>query len=241
MGELAVMEICAGAGGQALGLEQAGFTHAAAIDIDPDACETLRRNRGADWKIIEGDVGSVDGHGFAGVDLFAGGVPCPPFSIAGRQLGDADERDLFPQALRLIAEIGPRAILLENVRGLATARFDSYRSHVLHRLADLGFRAWWQLVNASEHGVPQLRPRFVLVAVAQPWAADFRWPEPLSGPPPTVGTTLCDLMGSAGWPGAADWVRQADRIAPTIVGGSKKHGGPDLGPTRARAAWRKLA
>jgi DNA (cytosine-5)-methyltransferase 1 len=240
VGELTVMEICAGAGGQAIGLEQAGFSHAAAIDIDPDACETLRCNRGADWKIIEGDVASVDGRGFAGIDLFAGGVPCPPFSIAGRQLGDADDRDLFPEALRLIAEIRPRAVLLENVRGLATARFDEYRDQVLQRLADLGFRAWWELVNASEHGVPQLRPRFVLVAIAQPWAAGFRWPEPVSSLPPTVGATLEDLMASAGWPGAADWARRADRIAPTIVGGSKKHGGPDLGPTRARAAWREL-
>jgi len=240
VGELTVVEICAGAGGQALGLEQAGFSHAAVIEIDLDACETLRRNRGADWKIIEGDVAGLDGRGFADVDLFAGGVPCPPFSIAGRQLGDADERDLFPEALRLIAEIRPRAVLLENVRGLAAARFDRYRGQVLERLGELGFRAWWQLVNASEHGVAQLRPRFVLVAIAQPWAARFRWPEPLPTPPPSVGATLADLMGSAGWPGATDWARQADRIAPTIVGGSKKHGGPDLGPTRARAAWRDL-
>jgi DNA (cytosine-5)-methyltransferase 1 len=240
VGELTVVEICAGAGGQALGLEQAGFSHAAAVEIDPDACDTLRRNRGADWKIIEGDVASLDGHGFAGVDLFAGGVPCPPFSVAGRQLGDADERDLFPEALRLIAEIRPRAVMLENVRGLATARFDGYRGQVLQRLAGLGFRTWWQLVNASEHGVPQLRPRLVLIAIAQPWAAGFRWPAPMQAAPPSVGVTLADLMGSAGWPGVSDWARRADRIAPTIVGGSKKHGGPDLGPTRARAAWRVL-
>ena len=240
MGELTVVEICAGAGGQALGLEQAGFSHAAAIEIDPDACDTLRRNRGADWKIIEGDVTSLDGRGFADVDLFAGGVPCPPFSIAGRQLGDADERDLFPAALRLIGEIRPRAVLLENVRGLAAVRFDSYRGQVLDRLGELGFRTWWQLVNASEHDVPQLRPRFVLVAIARPWAAGFRWPEPSQAPPPSVGAVLADLMGSSGWPGATDWARRADRIAPTIVGGSKKHGGPDLGPTRARAAWREL-
>ncbi len=76
------------------------------------------------WKVIEGDVANVDGRAFAGVDLFAGGVPCPPFSIAGKQLGSDDERDLFPQALRLIEEIGPRAVLLENVRGLGTRRFE---------------------------------------------------------------------------------------------------------------------
>jgi DNA (cytosine-5)-methyltransferase 1 len=238
--ELTVVEICAGAGGQALGLEQAGFSHAAAVELDADACETLRRNRGDDWKIIEDDVANLDGHAFTGIDLVAGGVPCPPFSVAGKQLGRDDERDLFPEALRLVGEIRPRAVLLENVRGLGTGKFAAYRAHVLGQLRELGYQAWWQLINASEHGVPQLRPRFVLVAVAGRWAAEFRWPCPLPGPPPTVGETLADLMGSAGWPGAADWAARADRIAPTIVGGSKKHGGPDLGPTRARAAWREL-
>jgi len=240
MRELTAVEICAGAGGQALGLEQAGFQHAAAVDIDADACATLRANRGDAWKIVEDDVANVDGHAYPDADLLAGGVPCPPFSVAGRRLGRDDERDLFPAALRLVAEIRPRAVLLENVPGLSTRRFDGYRALVRARLAQLGYQAWWDLVNASEHGVPQLRPRFVLVALAQPWAAGFRWPEPEPGPPPTVGATLVDLMAAAGWPGAADWAARADRIAPTIVGGSKKHGGPDLGPTRARAAWREL-
>ncbi len=240
MHELTAVEICAGAGGQALGLEQAGFTHAAAVELDADACETLRCNRGADWKIIEDDVANLDGHAFSGVDLVAGGVPCPPFSVAGKQLGRDDERDLFPEALRLIAEARPRAVLLENVRGLGTTRFDDYRAQVAGRLDELGYRTWWQLVNASDHGVPQLRPRFVLVAIQRRWGTGLRWPEPLPGPPLTVGETLADLMASGGWPGAGAWAAKACRVAPTIVGGSKKHGGPDLGPTRARAAWRDL-
>jgi DNA (cytosine-5)-methyltransferase 1 len=238
--QLTAVEICAGGGGQALGLEQAGFRHAAAVELDPDACETLRRNRGDQWKIVEDDVATVDGRAYAGVDLLAGGVPCPPFSIAGRQLGRDDDRDLFPQALRLVAEARPRAVLLENVRGLAARRFDGYRAQVLGRLSELGYQAWWDLVSASDYGVPQLRPRFVLVAVARPWTAAFRWPDPLILRPATVGETLADLMASRGWPGAADWAARAAGIAPTIVGGSKKHGGPDLGPTRARAAWREL-
>jgi DNA (cytosine-5)-methyltransferase 1 len=167
-------------------------------------------------------------------------VPCPPFSIAGKQLGQDDERDLFPQALRLIKEIGPRAVLLENVRGLAARRFDSYRAQVLNWLHDLGYQTWWDVVQASEHEVPQLRPRFVLVAIRQPWAARFRWPAPSAQQPPTVGEALHDLMCSRGWPGAEAWRNGASAIAPTIVGGSKKHGGPDLGPTRAREAWKKL-
>jgi len=88
--------------------------------------------------------------------------------------------------------------------------------------------------------VPQLRPRLVLVGIRQPWAASFRWPAPSSIAPPTVGETLADLMAAGGWPGATRWARRAGGIAPTIVGGSRKHGGPDLGPTRARAAWRQL-
>ncbi len=233
------MEICAGVGGQALGLEQAGFGHEAVVDVDSDACATLRRNRPA-WKVIEDDVGTLDGRAFAGVDLLAGGVPCPPFSLAGKQLGAGDDRDLFPQALRLAAEIQPRAVLLENVRGLAGSRFSAYRAEVLGRLRDLGYDTWWQLAHASDHGVPQLRPRFVLVALQGRWAGSFRWPEPLATPPLSVGQAIGDLMGARGWPGAADWADQANAIAPTIVGGSKKHGGPDLGPTRARAAWREL-
>ncbi|MHB1877247.1 MAG: DNA cytosine methyltransferase [Streptosporangiaceae bacterium] len=237
---LTSVEICAGAGGQALGLEQAGFAHQAAVEIDASACETLRINRGADWKVVEDDVRNLDGRGYAGIDLLAGGVPCPPFSIAGRQLGADDDRDLFPQALRVIEAAGPRAVLLENVRGLAAARFDGYRGQVLDRLARLGYQAWWQMIHASEHGVPQLRPRFVLVAIRRPWAGRFTWPAPSPAPPPTVGETLADLMAAGGWPGAAAWRDRAGQIAPTLVGGSKKHGGPDLGPTRARQAWLRL-
>jgi DNA (cytosine-5)-methyltransferase 1 len=77
----------------------------------------------------------------------------------------------------------------------------------------------------------------VLVAIQRRWASRFSWPAPSSPRPPTVGDTLRDLMASGGWPGADAWAAGACGIAPTIVGGSKKHGGPDLGPTRARRAW----
>src|ERR1700733_5947892 len=87
--ELTCLEICAGAGGQSRGLELAGFGHAVALEIDPDAAETLRRNR-PDWKVEQDDVRHLDGAQYHGVDLLAGGVPCPPFSVAGGQLGAAD-------------------------------------------------------------------------------------------------------------------------------------------------------
>jgi DNA (cytosine-5)-methyltransferase 1 len=237
--ELTCLEICAGAGGQSLGLEQADFSHAAAVEIDPDACETLRLNRQHAWKVVEADVHQFDGRPYRGVDLLAGGVPCPPFSVAGKQRGADDERDLFPQALRLVRECEPTAVMLENVRGLSAARFDGYREQVLGELRHLGYAADWQVLNACEFGVPQLRPRFILVAMKPDAYAHFEWPSAI-GAPPTVGEALHDLMAADGWKGARAWARQANDIGPTLVGGSRKHGGPDLGPTRAREAWRKL-
>jgi len=238
MSEMTVLEICAGGGGQSLGLELAGFVHAGAVEIDADACLTLQRNR-PQWNVIEGDIASVSGEGFTGVALLAGGIPCPPFSIAGKQLGENDERDLFPQVLRLAREIRPPAVMIENVRGLATSRFVAYRERLLKQLATLGYDSFWALLNASDFGVPQLRPRFLLVGLQPTFSPHFQWPEPLDSRP-TVGETLIDLMGSRGWAGAHKWACEADSIAPTIVGGSKKHGGPDLGPTRARKQWETL-
>jgi DNA (cytosine-5)-methyltransferase 1 len=238
MQRFSVVEICAGAGGQSLGLELAGFDHAAAIDNDAYACETLRVNRPF-WDVIEDDVRHVSGFQFVGIDLLAGGVPCPPFSIAGKQLGSDDERDMFPQALRLARQIRPKALLLENVRGFASGRFEEYRSELFSELSDLGYESSWRILNASSFGVPQLRPRFVLVAMQRPFFQNFHWPEP-SETPITVADAIGDLMASAGWPGAHLWRCRAAGIAPTIVGGSKKHGGPDLGPTRARNEWLKL-
>jgi DNA (cytosine-5)-methyltransferase 1 len=237
--ELTVLEICAGAGGQAIGLESAGFDLAAAVEIDRHACNTLRANR-PHWKVVEDSVAAVDGVDFRGIDLLAGGVPCPPFSIAGKQLGPGDDRDLFPQALRLIAGARPAAIMLENVSGFASAKFDAYRRRLLRKLQLLGYEADWRVLNASWFGVPQLRPRFVLVAFRNKFSEFFEWPEQNGCTPPTVGEALEDLMASRGWKGVEKWRRRANGIAPTLVGGSKKHGGPDLGPTRARRQWADL-
>lgn len=235
---LSSLELCAGAGGQALGVEQGGFSHVASVELDPAAIATIRANRRT-WNPVEADVRAIDGRDYRGVDLIAAGAPCPPFSIAGKQLGADDDRDLFPAVLRIVAEAKPRAVMLENVRGLAGARFDDYRKRLLASLERAGYRADWRILNASDFGVPQLRPRFVLIALRHEHFSRFKWPQP-AGRPQTVGETLRVLMGSRGWPGADEWARNANGIAPTLVGGSKKHGGPDLGPTRAKREWRAL-
>jgi DNA (cytosine-5)-methyltransferase 1 len=235
-----VVEICAGAGGQALGLEAAGFEHIALVEIDSHCCNTLRLNR-PEWNVIHQDVKDFEGHSYSGkVDLLAGGIPCPPFSVAGKQLGRADERNLVPELLRLTREMSPQVVLLENVPGLMQSRFDEYRGEINKAFANIGFRCVWNKLTSSDFGVSQLRPRAVMVAINELIRNDIVWPEHMGDAPPTVGELLGSMMAEAGWGGAEDWAKHANKIAPTIVGGSKRHGGPDLGPTRAKKAWAEL-
>ena len=239
MTSLSTLELCAGAGGQALGYDLAGFEHVGLVEIDKHACATLRLNR-PNWNVLQRDLNEFDGSHFKGVDLITGGLPCPPFSVAGKQLGTDDERNLFPAAIRLVDEIRPKAVMIENVRGILDAIFADYRGFVGKELTKLGYETDWKLMNASDFGVSQLRPRVVFVAVRKDLTEHFSWPTPSEDHPRTVGELLYDLMASNGWKGAKAWAQKADEIAPTIVGGSHKHGGPDLGPTRARKAWASL-
>lgn len=197
----------------------------------------LQANR-PNWPVRCEDVRSFDGRPFRGkVDLLAGGVPCPPFSHAGMQLGKEDERDLFPEALRLVDEIRPRALMLENVRGFLDPRFDEYRNAILETLENFGYRTQIKLLHASDYGVSQLRPRVVIVGIREDEVGTFEYPEPHREDTLSVGELLYDLMAADGWALVDQWAEKANGIAPTIVGGSKKHGGPDLGPTRAKRAW----
>jgi DNA (cytosine-5)-methyltransferase 1 len=141
------IEICAGAGGQAIGLEQAGFEHLALVKIEPLACATLKLKR-EEWNVINKDVKDFSAKPYKNVDPLAGGVPCPPFSIAGKQLGHLD--DLFPEALQLVKECSPKAVILENVRGLLGIKLQEYRQFIIEELNQLGYKCNWQLVNSSD-------------------------------------------------------------------------------------------
>ncbi|MFV2195673.1 DNA cytosine methyltransferase [Nocardiopsis sp. LOL_012] len=255
------MEICAGAGGQALGLHNAGFEHRALIEIDPHAVQTLSHNaRGPGWErceILPWDLTSFDMDklkeivGDSTLDLLAGGVPCPPFSLAGKQLGEADERDLFPVMLDMVEELQPRAVMIENVRGLLEPehKFQDYRLRIRAHLESLGYRILgWEVLEARDYGVPQLRPRAILVAMREPAASHFLRPQ-ASKKIVTVAEALDETMrirfgnSAKGRKHYEKWRRTAEEkgtVAPTLVGGSKKHGGADLGPTRAKRAWAEL-
>lgn len=243
---LTSIEICAGAGGQALGLEQAGYKHQLLIEYWEPACKILEANEPA-WRVEHKDVRRFDFGEFsdAEIDLVAGGVPCTPASKAGRQLGASDSRNLWPEALRMVEEVMPRAAMFENVRGLMDDKFSAWRQETIERLEKLGYRnPVWRMVYAADFGVPQLRPRSILVAFKNGEDRErFVWPEPDTPGTArvTVGEAIKDLVAANGWGGAERWATEvATTIAPTLVGGSEKHGGPDLGPTRARAQWRRL-
>jgi DNA (cytosine-5)-methyltransferase 1 len=259
--KLTSVEICAGAGGQAVGLHAAGFRHLALIEIDKDACKTLRNNvkGNREWagcRVIEADLKSFEtrdlGLKAGELDLLAGGVPCPPFSFAGRQLGADDERDLFPTMLAMVRDLRPKAVMIENVRGLLQPahKFADYRDEIVQRLKAYGYEiCYWEVLEARDYGVPQLRPRAILVAMRPEYKKHFvrTCPEAKAL---TVAQALKPTMrkrfkdsGDPRWEITyKKWLNQAilGDFAPTLVGGSKKHGGADLGPTRAKAAWRKL-
>ncbi|MCC7372359.1 MAG: DNA cytosine methyltransferase [Chloroflexi bacterium] len=138
---LSSVEIFSGAGGLALGMEQAGFRHLALVELDKHACATLRENsvrkavNGHGWPVVEGAVAKFEYGPYIGrASILAGGAPCQPFSLAGRQQGDADRRNMFPEVFRALRELMPQAFLLENVRNLAGRGFRPYFDYLLLQL-----------------------------------------------------------------------------------------------------------
>jgi DNA (cytosine-5)-methyltransferase 1 len=236
------LDICAGAGGQALGLERAGFDPVMLFDDDADACATLRTNRPT-WEVLQFDLIDfvADEHRkVLDVDLLAGGLPRLPYSIAGKRERVEERRDPLRAAIWLAIEVQPRAIMLENVPALVKdPQFTEARSFVDQELKNSGYECSWNVLDAQEHGVPQRRQHGMLVAMRRNDLARFEWPRPVGGAP-TVGEVLWRSMGSRGWEGAAEWRLLANEVAPTIVGGSKNRGGADLGPTGTKNKWSQL-
>lgn len=135
------VELFTGAGGLALGIEQAGFHHDTVVERDKDCCRTIRENQRNGyvlldgWNLFAGDVREFDYSSLKGdVDLLAGGPPCQPFSIGGKHKGPLDQRDMFPEIARAVRELKPRAIIVENVKGLLRESFAKYFEYVTLQL-----------------------------------------------------------------------------------------------------------
>ncbi|MEU1141514.1 DUF6339 family protein [Streptomyces sp. NPDC005885] len=237
------VEICAGCGAQALGLEQAGFDPVVLIDSKADACFTIERNR-PEWDTICIDLTQFpldERPDIIGVDLLSGGLPrVKSMATVGRD-EDTEERRVFRAAIELVRGVKPKAVLLENVPDLAESpEFDVDRRWMGARLGEAGYSVTWKILNAADFGVPQNRRSSFMLAMREPYFSRFVWPEPDGRRAPTVGQVLGPSMSSRGWPAAAEWTKGADRIAPALVGGSDRRGGADLGPTGSKKAWAAL-
>ncbi|MEV8393960.1 MULTISPECIES: DNA cytosine methyltransferase [unclassified Streptomyces] len=239
-GRLTAIELCAGVGGLALGLERAGFNIIAAVDIDRDSCATLSCNR-PDWYTVQDDLNEIEPvrhRPMDYADVLSCGLPRSPYSIAGKQLATEDKRDALRATLDIASYIRPRVLLLENIPTfLRSDKFEVQRRVVREAVEDLGYELVSSVLTATDFGVPQHRPHAFMIAMHADDLAHFEWPAPDGARCPTLGETLYESMASAGWPQAADWAAQASEPAPLIMGGATGRGGADLGASRAKAIW----
>jgi len=208
------VELFAGAGGLALGASNLRFQHEAVVELNPHACNTIRANklRGfasvLEWPLMETDVHTVDFTKWnGGVEIVTGGPPCQPFSIGGKHLGSTDHRNLFPEAVRAVREIHPKAFVFENVKGLTRESFAKYFNYIILQLTfptvtrrnneewinhlsrlerlltegtetDLHYKVAFRLLNAADYGVPQRRERVFIVGLRSDLEQAWSFPNP---------------------------------------------------------------
>lgn len=250
------VELFGGAGGLALGTEMAGFKSQAFVEWDRWACDTVRENKAAgyplvaNWRVHEGDVRGFDWSSVQGpIDLVAGGPPCQPFSMGGKARASDDKRDMFPAAADVVKQLQPRAVVLENVRGLTRSAFANYYQLILLRMQypeitakpdepwtehlqrlqaevtsgdqdGLRYRFVPTLVNAADYGVPQHRHRVFMVGFRSDVEADWSFP---------LATHSEDALLHAQWVSGEYWERHRVSLRQR----------PELSP-RAAARVRRL-
>lgn len=208
---LSAVELFAGAGGLALGVEGSGFSHSAVVERDTVACETIRKNAAngviSQWPLIEDDVREIRYKDLAtDLDLLSAGPPCQPFSLGGKKRGRSDSRDMFPETIRAVRELRPKAFLIENVKNLESIASGDYMEYIrlqlqypeaerktgekwtthLSRLERLhtggkdsaGYKLVVRTLNAADYGIPQRRERVFMVGVRADLGIEFSFPEP---------------------------------------------------------------
>ncbi len=178
-GHLKAIELFAGAGGLSLGLHLSGWELLTAIEFDTRAANTYKHNF-PNTNIIQSDVRDINFTKYLGIDLVAGGPPCQPFSVAGKQLANADSRNMVPEFIRAIREAKPRAFLMENVAGLLTKKHKHYVAWIVSQFQELGYTTYINLLDAASYGVAQHRKRVFFVGVQKDISYSF--PTPSHGP-----------------------------------------------------------
>lgn len=243
------IELFAGAGGLALGMEQAGLNHVMLVEFDKDCCETLKSNR-PDWNIVCGDVHDVDFSAYKGkVDVVTGGFPCQAFSYAGKKLGFNDVRGtLFYEFARCVKEVQPKMFVAENVRGLISHDNGRTLDTILGVFSSLGYNLDKKVLNACYYGVGQKRERIVIVGIHKDYEYNFKFPKPdltatvlrqaLKNCPKSIGASyserkkkILDLVPPGGC-----WVDLPEDIAKDYMGKSYYSGGGKRGMAR-RISW----
>lgn len=251
------IELFSGAGGLALGLEDAGFLHTALVEWDADACKTMRINKGGgtifsstthNWNIFETDVTKFDYAPFVGnIDFVAGGPPCQPFSLGGKHQAFLDKRDMFPEAVRSIRELKPKAFLFENVKGLTRPSFSKYfeyillqltypdvvqkkneewlkhlsrleRYHTKKKVVGLSYKLVFRVINAADYGVPQRRERVIIVGFRND--IDIEWSFPL--PTHSYASLVASQRSQEYW--ERHCIPKRLRHSPALKDGSDEYG-----------------
>lgn len=250
-----VVELFAGAGGLALGLEEAGFNELALVEIDRNACDTLRANR-PNWNVIEDDVITVAERGIktylpegVEVDLLSGGYPCQAFSYAGKRLGLEDVRGtMFYYYAKILKDLMPKVFLAENVRGLVTHDEGRTLQSMIDVFTEIGYKVTWNVLKAVDYGVAQKRERIVIIGIRNDINLEFRDPKPF-GYIPTLRDALKDVPESPGStypqrkrevldlvPPGGCWIDLPDDVAREYMGASYFSGGGKRGMAR-RISW----
>lgn len=251
MSEITNIELFAGAGGLALGLEEAGIKGKAFVEFNHPACETLRHNR-PDWNVIEDDIHNVDFSQYRDtIDLVSGGAPCQAFSYAGKKLGFGDTRGtLFAEFARCVSEVNPKMFLFENVRGLLSHDKGRTFNTIKHVFEELGYTLQYQVLNACYFGVGQKRQRLILIGIRNDLTSTISFDYPT---PDNHWTTLRDVLKDVPpspfqpysekkrkvmelVPAGGCWIDLPDDVARDYMGKSYYSGGGRRGMAR-RIAW----
>lgn len=252
-----VVELFAGAGGLALGLEKAGFKEAALVEIDKYACQTLRKNR-PNWNVIEEDIIKVAEKGIRSylsegikVDLLSGGYPCQAFSYAGHKMGLNDVRGtMFYYYAKILEELKPKMFLAENVRGLVSHDNGKTLRTMIEVFTSIGYRVTWKVLNAWDYNVAQKRERIVIIGIREDIdnSIVYKYPKPYDYKPvlrdvlknvpksdgakyPPKKARVLELVPPGGY-----WRDLPDEIAKEYMGSSYYSGGGRTGMAR-RISW----
>lgn len=256
--QYSAVELFAGAGGLALGLEQAGFETYGFVEFDKFACQTLRRNR-PHWNVIEEDIIKVAEKGIKSylkqipedLDLLSGGYPCQAFSYAGKKMGLKDVRgSMFYYYAKILDELKPKIFLAENVRGLINHDHGKTLETMINVFGEIGYKVKWKLLKALDYDVAQKRERIVLIGVREDLSdhTSIMFPKPygyqltlrdiLQNVPKSEGASypenkkkVLDLVPPGGY-----WRDLPEDVAKAYMGKSYYSGGGRTGMAR-RLSW----